>query len=123
MLLAILLAQLVTCYHILVVHNQCVAENCRPVQLFHQRLCKLVKGVGEDNCLGKGAELVHKSFGAFQGLHCGNHILNVLERKAMFLENLDSSFHKNIVVGNVPGGEPEFFDSSLLSYINPDFRY
>ena len=41
----------------------------------------------------------------------------------MLLENLDSSFHKNIIVRDVAGGEPELLNPGLLGYIDPDFRY
>ena len=123
MLFPILLPKFVAGDHILVINYQSVAENGGPVKLFHQRLCKLVKGVGEDNCLGECAEFVHKSFGTIQGLHGGNHILNIFKSKAMLLENPDSPFHKNIIVRDIPCSEPEFLNSSLLSHINPDFRY
>ena len=123
MLLPILLPQLVAGYHILVVDNQRVAENGRPCQLLHKGLCELVKGVGENHCLGECPELIHKSLGAVKRLHCGDHILDILKCKAMLLENLDSSLHKDIVIGDVAGGEPELLYPGLLGHIDPDFRY
>ena len=122
-LLTILLPQLVPGDHVLVVDNQGVAEDGGPVELLHQRLRKLVKGVGENDCLGECAQLVHKGLGTIQRLHGGNHVLDILECQSMLLENLDSSLHKDIVVGDIPGGEPELLYPGLLGHINPDFRY
>ena len=43
-----------------VFHDQAVAENCRPLQLPHDRLGEFLKCVGQNNHLGQRAQFAQK---------------------------------------------------------------
>ncbi|MCY1418342.1 hypothetical protein D9M71_338980 [compost metagenome] len=120
--LGVLLAQLIAGHPTAFVGDQAMAQQRREPQLAHQRLGELVEGVGKNHHLESLAQPVDELDGAVEGLEGGNHFLDVGKLQAMFIENAQALLHQHVVVGNIPGGCPERFDSGFLCEGDPDFR-
>ena len=102
-------------------HLQAVAEDGGPAQLFHQGLCKLLKGVAEDDHLGHGAQLIQKLLGPGQGVDLGDGGLDLLQTQSVLLQDAQTPAHELVVVGLIPGGALELRDAALFRKGDPDF--
>jgi len=120
--LGVLLTQLIVHDAIGFVSDQAVTKQRREPQLAHQRLRELVEGVGQDHHLEALAQPVDELRCAFQWLQRRNHLLDVGELQAVLIEDAQALLHQHVVVGNVPRGRPERFDSGGLGKGDPDFR-
>ena len=75
------------------IRDRGVAEQGGPVQLFHQGLGELLKGVAEDQDLGEAAQLVQKCPRAGQGVDLGNGSLNLPQPQAVLPQYALSLIH------------------------------
>ncbi|VTR65449.1 hypothetical protein DESC_320046 [Desulfosarcina cetonica] len=104
------------------IDGQSMAEQRGPAQLLHQGPGKLDKSIRNDDHLGARPEPVEKLPGPRHGIHGGDNVGDVLELEAVGIQNGQAPLHENIVVGNIPGGQPQVGDPRPLSHIDPDFR-
>jgi len=120
--LGVLLAQLIVHHAVGLVGDQAMAEQRREAQLAHQRLGELVEGVGQDHHLETLAQPVDELRRAFQRLQRCDDLLDIGELQAVLVEDAQALLHQYVIVGNVPCGRPERFDSGGLGKGDPDFR-
>jgi aminoglycoside phosphotransferase family enzyme len=113
---------LIADHPVAVVDLQLVAQQGREAQLAHQRLGELVEGVGEDHHLEALAQPVDEFHRPLQRLQGGDHLLDVAQLQAMFVEDAQTLLHQHVVVRNVPGGRLQGVDTGFFRERDPDFR-
>ena len=100
--------------------HQLVAEQRRPAELLHQGLGKLGAGVAQNDGLGDGSELIQKLLRARQGVDGGDHVLDLLEAEAVFLQNAETPAHELVVIGFIACGAAKLGDAACLRKGDPD---
>ena len=102
---------------------QGVAEDGGPVQLLHQGLRELLKGVAEDDGLGLLAQGIQEVLGARQGIDPGDGRLDLPQAQAALFQDAQAPAHQLVVIRLVPGGALELRDAALLGEGDPDLGH
>lgn len=86
MALLVGLAQHVALHEAVGIDLELVAQQRRPRELAHQRLCELVERVRQDQHLVAAAQVVEEVLGAGHRPHAGDHVLDVGEPEPVLRE-------------------------------------
>lgn len=103
-------------------HLQGVAEQGGPVQLLHQGLGELLKGVAEDDHLGLLPQGIQELPGTGQGVDGGDDLLDLLQSQAVLLQNAQPPVHQLVVIRLIPGGALQLRNPAGLCKGDPDLR-
>ena len=101
-------------------HFQCVAEEGRPAELFHQGCCKLGKGVADQDDLGEGAELIQELSCAGERLDLCDGILDLFEAETVLLQDAKSPIHQLVVVRLITRRAFQLGDPAGFRKCDPD---
>ena len=102
---------------------QRVAEDRRPAELFHERLCKLLKGVAQDHDLRFFAQRVQKVLRAGQRVNFRDDVLHVFELQPVLFQNAEPPAHEFIVIGLIARGAAQLGDAAFLRKSDPDLGH
>ena len=103
------------------VHLERVAENGRPAEFFHQRLCKFLKGVAQNDGLRLRSQLVEEFFRPRKRVDARDSLLNFLESQAVLAEHAQAPFHQLVVVRLVARGARQLGNAALAGKFDPNF--
>ena len=100
-----------------------VAEDSRHTELLHERTSKLGECIGNNDHLGDGPQLVEELLRAGHGVDLCDGVLDLLQTKAVLLEDTKAPLHQLVVIRLVTGGALQLRDSACFCECDPDFGY
>jgi hypothetical protein len=100
---------------------EAVAEQRRPAELAHQRVGKLVEGVGQDDQLIVLAQSIDEGAGAFERSHFGDHLLDIRQAELVFAQDGEAVLHQLVVVRLVAGSAAKLRNAGARGEFDPDF--
>ena len=80
-----------------------MAEKRREIELTHQGVGKLVKGIGKNDYLEARSEPIQEVFCAFERRHARDDLLDFVYAQPMLFEQPQPLAHEYVIVGNIPG--------------------
>ena len=109
--------------HAVLINLKRVAEDRRPAQLFHERLCEFFKRIADNDSLRLRAQLVQKVLRAGQRIDLRDNVLNLLQPQSVLTQDAHAPVHQFVVIRLVARGAAQFWNAADFGKRDPDLGY
>ena len=107
---------------VVVLDDQPVTQEGRPIELAEQGSGELLERVGQDDDLHERTQFVQELLRAGQGPQRADDTLNVRQLQSVLVQDGQAPAHELVVIRLIARGAAQFRDARLLGHGNPDLR-